>query len=68
MIMEKAARDLNDCVAWFGYCGDKRAAIVDARVGYLPTRFKYLIVKWFSDLPADQKRALEDKIGAIGPF
>ena len=68
MIMEKAARDLTDCVAWFGYCGDKRAAIVDARVGYLPTRYKYLIVKWFSQLVEAEKRILEDKIAAIGAF
>jgi hypothetical protein len=68
MIMEAAARDLDDCSAWFGYCGDKKASIVDARVGYVPTRYKYLIVKWFSQLAEAEKRTLEDKIAAIGAF
>jgi len=68
MTMEAAARELTDCLAWFGYCGDRKAALVDARVGYRPTRHKYIIVKWFADLPDAQARALEDKIAAIGPF
>jgi hypothetical protein len=68
LMMEKAAVDLNDCDAWFGYCGDKKASIVDARVGYVPTRHKYLIAKWFRELREEEKRALEDKMSEIGPF
>ena len=68
LIMEAAARQLNDCSAWFGYCGDKKASIVDARVGFLPTRYQYLIVKWFQDPPPAQKDALIEKLAAIGPF
>ena len=51
IIMETAAKDLSDADAWFGYCGDKKAHIVDMRVGYRPTRHTFLIVKWFRDLP-----------------
>jgi hypothetical protein len=68
MVMQAAALDLVDCAAWFGYCGDKKAAIVDARVGYVPTRHKFLIVKWFTQLADAEKRSLEDRIAAIGPF
>ena len=68
LLMEAAAQRLNDCPAWFGYCGDRKAFIVDARVGYVPTRHRYLIVKWFRTLPVADQERLVDKIAAIGPF
>lgn len=68
MVMEAAAKELDDCAAWFGYCGDKKAYIVDTRVGYRPTSRKYLIVKWFRDVPRAEQEALEARVGAIGPF
>jgi hypothetical protein len=68
LVMEAAAAELDDGAAWFGYCGDKKAYIVDARVGYRPTRREHLIVKWFRDVPPGEQQALEEKVGAIGPF
>jgi hypothetical protein len=68
IIMEIASGELNDCAAWFGYCGDKKAFIVDSRVGYKPTEYQYLIVKWFRDVPLAEKRRLERIVAAIGPF
>ncbi|MDQ2963601.1 MAG: hypothetical protein M3R31_10665 [Pseudomonadota bacterium] len=68
IMLETAFRDLTDCTAWFGYCGDKKAYIVDIRSGYQPTRHPYVIVKWNADLADAAKRALEDRIAAIGPF
>jgi hypothetical protein len=68
MMMETAARELNDCKAWFGYCGDAKAMAVDLRAGYVKTRHPHLIVKWFRELPADECEALVDSIAAIGPF
>jgi hypothetical protein len=68
LMIEAAARRLKDCAAWFGYCDDKKSFVVNARVGYVATRHKYLIVKWFADLDQDKRRALEDTIAAIGPF
>ena len=68
LVMEKAARELTDCKAWFGYCGDAKAMAVDLRVGYVPTRHKHLIVKWFQDLPQAEREALIDSIARIGPF
>jgi hypothetical protein len=35
---------------------------------FQPTRYKYVIVKWFSQLAEAEKRDLEDKIAAIGAF
>ena len=68
MMLETAFRDLTDCVAWFGYCGDRKAYVVDIRAGYQPTRHKYLIVKWNAELSDARKREVEDSIAAIGPF
>lgn len=67
-MMRAAASELTDCVAWFGYCGDKKAYAVDMRVGYEPTDRKHIIVKWFRSVDADKRRALIDHIAAIGPF
>ncbi len=68
LIMEAAARTLNDADAWFGYCGDKKAYVVDMRVGYRPTKHPFLIAKWFGDVPASRKEELETRIAALGPF
>ena len=68
IMMETAAEELNDCIAWFGYCGDKKAYVVDARIGYQPTDRPYVIVKWFRDVSAERKQELIDRIAAIGPF
>jgi hypothetical protein len=68
IMLETAFRELTDCVAWFGYCGDKKAYIVGIRAGYQPTRHPYVIVKWNADLPDAQRRELEDRIAGIGPF
>jgi hypothetical protein len=68
IIMETAAGALSDADAWFGYCGDKKARLVDMRVGYGPTRHPFLIVKWFRDLSRQRQEELENQIAAIGPF
>jgi hypothetical protein len=68
IVIETAARDLSDCAAWFGYCGDKKSFAVNARVGYISTRHKYLIVKWFANLDCEKQRLLEDRIAEMGPF
>lgn len=68
IMMEAAERELNDCDAWFGYCGDKKAFIVDSRVGYRRTSRQFLIVKWFREVSDNRKRELEDMVAAIGPF
>lgn len=68
MMMATAARELNDAVAWFGYCGDAKAMAVDLRAGYVRTRHPHLIVKWFRDIPKDEQERLIASIAAIGPF
>ena len=68
MIMETAARDLNDAGAWFGYCGDHMAYRVDQRVGFQPTMHQHLIVKWMRDLDDQVKSALIESIARLGPF
>ena len=68
IILETAFRDLTDCTAWFGYCGDKKAYAACLRAGYLPTRHQYVIVKWNAGIPDASQRALEDRIAHIGAF
>ena len=68
LLMEAAAKTLNDTEAWFGYCGDKKAYAVDMRVGYRPTRHPFLIVKWFRDVSQSRQEELEDEIALLGPF
>ncbi len=68
MMMAKAAQEIDDCKAWFGYCGDAKALAVDLRAGYQPTAHEFLIVKWFQQVAEDEKRALIARIAAIGPF
>ena len=68
LMMEQAARELTDCDAWFGYCGDAKALAVDLRAGYVETGRPFVIVKWFRELPAAEREALIDSIAAIGPF
>ena len=68
MMMETAARELNDAVAWFGFCGDAKAMAVDLRAGYTPTRHKHLIVKWFREIPDEERAKLVDSVARIGPF
>jgi hypothetical protein len=68
IMLETAFSQLTDCQAWFGYCGDKKAYIVDLRAGFQPTRHQYIIVKWNGGPTETQKRELEDRIAGIGPF
>lgn len=68
LMMESAARQLDDCAAWFGYCGDRKAMIVDTRFGYVPTAFPHLIVKWFGTQPEAERERLIARIAALGPF
>ena len=68
IVMEAAAVELNDCAAWFGYCGDKMAFEVDKRVGYEPTGHRHLIVKWFTQCAVPRRQELIDAIAKIGPF
>lgn len=68
IMMETAASRLGDCDAWFGYCGDKKAYLVDARVGFEPTDRKYLIVKWFRTVDAARRAELIRRVDQVGPF
>ncbi len=68
IVMEAAATELNDCVAWFGYCGDAKALQVDLRVGYVQTEHAFVIVKWMRELSVADQRQWIDEVIRIGPF
>jgi|KBSMisStaDraftv2_1062788.scaffolds.fasta_scaffold17276_2 hypothetical protein len=68
MMMAAAARELDDCIAWFGYCGDAKALAVDLRAGYETTHRKYVIAKWFRSIDGAERERLVDEVAKIGPF
>ena len=68
LLMQRAAEQLTDCVAWFGYCGDKKAMAVDKRLGYVATKHPYVIVKWFRTLSKRDEEALIEEIAKLGQF
>jgi len=68
IMMDTAAEKLNDCAAWFGHCGDKKALSVVTRFGYHLTDRPHVIVKWFRDMPTERKQELIDQVAALGPF
>jgi hypothetical protein len=68
MLLEASFRDIDDCAAWFGYCGDKKALAVDLRAGFQTTHQPYVVVKWREALPRERQRELVDAVAAIGPF
>jgi len=68
MLLEAAFAELTDGAGWFGYCGDRKARIVDLRAGFGPTRHAQLLAKWQPWVSDAERRKLEDDIAAIGPF
>jgi hypothetical protein len=68
LLMEAAALELTDCKAWFAHCGDAKALAVVRRVGFVPTEYEHVIVKWFAELPEPDRRRLAERVARIGPF
>lgn len=56
------------CEAYFGYCGDARAAEVNLRSGFCRTAHPHLLVNFHKPLHEVMQRALIAKAAAIGPF
>jgi hypothetical protein len=68
LMVEAAFRELTDCDAWFGYCGDRKAYQADIRAGFTATRHPLLVAKWRPGLSEAVRTAIEDEVAAIGPF
>jgi hypothetical protein len=68
VLLERAAEELDDAVAWFGYCGDRKSWLVNQRIGYQRTRHPYLIVKWYQTLPTEEQHDLIEEIAGLGSF
>jgi hypothetical protein len=68
IMMNAAARELDDCPAWFGYVGDRKSYLVCMRAGFVPTGRKYLIARWFGQVDVATRDRLIDMVAAIGPF
>lgn len=57
-----------ECEAFFGHAGDKRAYEIDIRAGFKPTPYEYLIVNFHKPISDERKKHLIEKIHSIGPF
>ena len=62
------ARYAEQCLAYFGYCGDARAWDVDMQAGFVPTAHDRLIAHWHRPLTEDARHALTATAHALGPF
>lgn len=62
------ARFADDCDAFFGHCGDRRALEVATAAGFVPAGHEHLIVHWHKPMHENFRRALVAKVHALGPF
>lgn len=58
----------DDCDAFFGHCGDRRALEVAHAAGFVDCEEKPLIVLWHKALHPLVRKALTAKVVALGPF
>jgi len=58
----------DDCDAFFGHCGDKRALEVTQAAGFVKTEHPPVIVHWHKPMHENFRRALLAKVVALGPF
>lgn len=56
------------CDAYFGYCGDARAEVVNLQAGFRKTEHPHLLVNFHKPLHDVVQRALIAKAAALGPF
>lgn len=58
----------DDCEAFFGHAGDKRAYEIDLKAGFTQTPYQYLIANFHKPISKERRIELIEKIHAIGPF
>ncbi len=58
----------DDCEAFFGHAGDRRAYEVDINAGFEPTGYEHLIAHFHKPVSDRRKHFLIEKIHEIGPF
>lgn len=61
-------RFADDCDAYFGHCGDRRALEVATAAGFVSAGHEHLIAHWHKPLHENIRRALVAKVHALGPF
>ncbi|HEY0180406.1 MAG TPA: hypothetical protein VGC30_12370 [Dokdonella sp.] len=61
-------RYADECDAFFGHCGDRRALEVAHAAGFVDAGPPHLIVNWHKPLQEVVRRALIAKVEALGPF
>ncbi len=58
----------DQCEAFFGYAGDKRAYEVDLKAGFVPTQHQHLIAHFHKPVSESQRVELIEKVHALGSF
>lgn len=61
-------RYADECDAFFGHCGDRRALEVATAAGFVPAGPEHVIAHWHKPLHENVRRALVAKVEALGPF
>lgn len=56
------------CLAYFGYCGDARAEVVNLSAGFQRTEHQYLLVYFHRSLDESTRKALIAEVVQIGSF
>ena len=67
-VMRASCAALEDVDAVFAYMGDAKSIRVNLRVGFVATAHRYLHVLWKRDGDPARRRALIDRVAALGPF
>lgn len=57
-----------DYLAFYGYCGDKRAEEVDLQAGFVHTGYPRLLVNFHRQLCAPEQQRLNEMVIKLGPF
>lgn len=61
-------RFAKECDAYFGYCGDARAEVVNLDAGFRKTGHQHLLVNFHKQLDEATREALIAKVARMGPF
>jgi hypothetical protein len=64
-LLRNVEKDIGEKKALFVYTNNPTIA---GRIGYIPTKTEYLMVKWMKPLPKEEQGKLVDEVTNVGPF
>lgn len=64
-LLRNVEKDAGEKKALFVYTNNPTIA---SRVGYMPTKLQYLMVKWTKSLSKEEQEKMVNEVGEVGPF